>query len=135
MFKRYPGNPILTTADWPYWAKGVFNPGATRLQNGETLLLARVEDRRGLSHLTAARSTDGIDRWQVDSQPTMPPMPDEYPEEIGGIEDPRIVWLPEVGRYAITYTAYSRNGPLVALAFTTDFKAFERQGPIMPPED
>ena len=135
MFKRHPGNPILTAADWPYGANAVFNPGATRVENGETLLLARVEDRRGLSHLTAARSINGVGQWQVDPQPTMPPMADEYPEEIGGIEDPRIVWLPEVGRYAITYTAYSRNGPLVALAFTSDFKDFERQGPIMPPED
>jgi len=34
-------------------------------------------------------------------------------------------------RYAITYTAYSRNGPLVSLALTKDFKTFERRGPIM----
>jgi predicted GH43/DUF377 family glycosyl hydrolase len=52
-----------------------------------------------------------------------------------GDRDPRIVWLPEERRYAVTYTAYSRNGPLVALAFTDDFKTFQRRGPIMPPED
>jgi hypothetical protein len=38
----------------------VFNAGAAQLPDGDTLLLVRVEDRRGISHLTAARSRDGI---------------------------------------------------------------------------
>jgi len=135
LFQRYPENPILTASAWPYAANSVFNPGATRLQNGETLLLARVEDRRGVSHFTAARSADGITNWRVDPVPTMPPLPDEHPEELWGIEDPRITWLAEIERYAITYTAFSRNGPLVALALTADFHTFERRGPLMPPED
>src|SRR5689334_19833194 len=46
LFHRHPGNPILTAADWPYAAHTVFNPGATQLASGETLLLVRVEDRR-----------------------------------------------------------------------------------------
>src|SRR5437879_4348881 len=70
LFQRYPGNPLLSAADWPYPAHAVFNPGATQLQSGETLLLVRVEDRRGISHLTAARSDDGIGGWHIDSQPT-----------------------------------------------------------------
>lgn len=135
LFTRYAGNPILMAATWPYAANSVFNAGATLLPNGETLLLARVEDRRGLSHLTIARSADGITDWRVDAAPTMRPLPREYPEELWGIEDPRITWLAEIERYAITYTAYSRTGPLVALASTTDFETFERHGPIMPPED
>jgi predicted GH43/DUF377 family glycosyl hydrolase len=135
LFQRHPANPLLTVADWPYAANSVFNAGATLLENGETLLLVRVEDRRGVSHLTAARSLDGVGDWRIDPTPTMLPLPDAYPEELWGIEDPRIVWLPEERRYAVTYTAYSRNGPLVALAFTDDFKTFRRRGPIMPPED
>ncbi|HEX3246717.1 MAG TPA: glycosidase [Chloroflexota bacterium] len=135
LFTRHPANPLLTAHQWPYGASSVFNPGATRLQSGETLLLARVEDRRGISHLTAARSADGVSNWRVDPTPTLPPLPDQYPEEIWGIEDPRIVWMPEIGCYTVTYTAYSRNGPLVSLALTEDFKSFERRGPIMPPED
>jgi predicted GH43/DUF377 family glycosyl hydrolase len=135
LFSRHPANPILTAANWPYPANSVFNAGAAQLQNGDTLLLARVEDRRGVSHLTAARSVDGITNWQVDPRPTLLPMPESCPEEIWGIEDPRIVWLEDVRRFAITYTAYSRLGPLVALALTEDFKTFERRGPIMPPED
>jgi len=48
---RYKLNPILTAADWPYPGHTVFNPAATLLPNGMTLLLCRVEDRRGHSHL------------------------------------------------------------------------------------
>ena len=55
LFHRDPANPILTANDWPYQINTVFNPGATT-HNGETVLLCRVEDRRGLSHLTVARS-------------------------------------------------------------------------------
>lgn len=54
LFHRHTANPILSAADWPYPVHSVFNPGATRLHDGTTLLLCRVEDRRGLSHLCAA---------------------------------------------------------------------------------
>ena len=45
---RHPANPILTRRNWPYSINSVFNAGATRLQDGTTLLLCRIEDRRGL---------------------------------------------------------------------------------------
>ena len=135
LFQRHKLNPILTAADWPYPAHSVFNPAATLLPDGTTLLLCRVEDRRGLSHLCAARSANGVDQWQIDSLPTFLPDPDNFPEELWGIEDPRITYLPELEQYAVVYTAYTRDGPGVALAFTKDFHQFERYGVIMPPED
>ena len=63
LFRRYEGNPILTAADWPSTVNAVFNPGVATLQ-GETVLLARVEDRTGLSHLAVASSADGL--YQLD---------------------------------------------------------------------
>ncbi|GIV14810.1 MAG: glycosidase [Armatimonadota bacterium] len=135
LLHRYPGNPILTAADWPYPINTVFNAGATLLPDGTTLLLCRVEDRRGISHFCAARSRNGVDGWEIDRQPTMLPDPQNYPEEIWGIEDARIVYVPELGKYAVTYTSYSRGGPGVSLALTEDFRHFERFGVIMPPED
>ena len=104
----------------------MFNPGATLLPDGTTLLLCRVEDRRGLSHLCAARSANGVDDWQIDPQPTLRPDPDHYPEELWGIEDPRITFMPELSKYAIVYTAYTCDSPGVALALTEDFQHFER---------
>jgi predicted GH43/DUF377 family glycosyl hydrolase len=135
LFRRQNTNPILSAADWPYPVNSVFNPGATLLPDGTTLLLCRVEDRRGHSHLTVARSVNGVDNWQIESQPTFRANPEQFPEELWGIEDPRITYVPELSKYAIVYTAFSRDGPGVSLALTKDFREFERYGVIMPPED
>ena len=132
---RHPGNPILTPEMWPYPVNSVFNPGATRLPDGSTLLLCRVEDHRGHSHLCAARSANGVDAWKIDPRPTLEPHPEKYPEEFWGVEDPRITFIEELGKYAVAYTAYSRLGPCVSLALTSDFEHFERFGVIMTPED
>src|SRR5512143_3131361 len=104
LFTRHAGNPILTVDHWPYPINSVFNAGATLLPDGSTLLLCRVEDRRGLSHLCAARSANGVDGWKVDEEPTLFPDP-KRPEEIWGIEDPRITYVPEISQYVITYTS------------------------------
>ena len=135
LFSRHSDNPILTASDWPYAVNSVFNPGATLLPDGTTLLLCRVEDRRGLSHLTVARSVNGIDNWQIDSRPTLAADPINFPEELWGVEDPRITYVEELKKYAIVYTAYTRDGPGVSLALTEDFSQFERLGVIMAPED
>ena len=135
MFHRHHLNPLLTAADWPYPVNSVFNAGAVLLQDGTTLLLCRVEDRRGLSHLSAARSANGIDDWKIDREPTLLSDPERFPEEMWGIEDPRITFVPELKRYAVVYTSFTRDGPGVALALTEDFHTFERFGVIMPPED
>ena len=99
LFHRHPANPILTAKDWPYSMNSVFNAGATLLRDGSTLLLCRVEDRRGLSHLCAARSVNGVDGWQIDREPTLMSAPDQYPEELWGIEDPRITYVPELKQF------------------------------------
>lgn len=135
LFHRHRGNPILTAADWPYPAHTVFNPGATRLRDGTTLLLCRVEDRRGHSHLCAARSPNGVDSWTIDPEPTLRPDPQHHPEELWGIEDPRITFVEELGRYVVAYTAFGKGGPGVALALTDDFHSFERLGLVMQPDD
>jgi len=135
LFHRHEHNPILSAADWPYAINSVFNPGATLLSDGTTLLLCRVEDRRGHSHLCVARSVNGIDNWQIAQQPTLMADPEKFPEELWGIEDPRITFVPELSEYAVVYTAYTRDGPGVALAMTKDFRSFERYGVIMSPED
>src|SRR4030042_3103730 len=111
LFRRHKRNPLLTAEDWPYPVNSVFNAGATLLRDGTTLLLCRVEDRRGISHLCSARSKNGIDNWQIDNQPTLFPDPEHYPEELWGIEDPRITHIPELDQYAVACTAYSPEGP------------------------
>ena len=50
---------------WPYPINAVMNAGAA-VVDGNTMLLCRVEDRRGFSHLTVARPRDGVSNWVVD---------------------------------------------------------------------
>jgi len=133
LFKRYKGNPILSPEDWPYPTNAVFNPAAAKL-NTETLLLIRVEDMRGFSHLTVARSADGFTNWQIDPRPTLEADPSSN-EERWGLEDPRIIWLEEQKQFAITYVSFSEGGPVVSLAITKNFKTFARLGSLLPPED
>ncbi len=134
LFRRYSDNPIIKVQDLPYCANSVFNAGAIRYNNN-ILLLMRVEDRKGISHLTLAKSNNGINNWEIDTKPTLLPEPKEYPEEIWGIEDPRITYLEEDKLWGIVFTAYSMAGPLISLATTEDFKNFNKYGPIMPPEN
>ena len=133
LFVRHERNPIITTADLPYPVNSVFNPAAV-LVDGETVLVLRVEDHEGVSHLTVARSADGVSDWQVEEAPAFAPQPGRREEDFG-VEDPRITYLDELGVYVMAYTAYSDTGPMVALATTRDFREWERLGPVLPPEN
>ena len=135
LFNRCDSNPILSAKVWPYRANTVFNPAATLLHDGSTLLLCRVEDQSGFSHLCAARSLNGIDGWEIDPMPTFPPDVKNHPEELWGVEDPRITYVPELKQYMVIYTAYSYQGPVVALATTEDFRTFARIGGVTLPDN
>ena len=130
-FQRHPSNPILTAADWPYPASAVFNAGVARV-GADTVLLVRVEDPSGISHLTAARSTDGVGDWRVDVKPTLTVGAGAEAER-WGVEDPRVTTVE--GEHVVAYTGVSPSGPLVCLATTRDFRAFTRHGAVLPPEN
>ena len=89
---------------------------------------------RGFSHLTVARSPDGLTNWQIDPEPTLK-ADQSSREERWGLEDPRIVWLEEQKQFAVTYVSFSEGGPVVSLAITKNFKTFARLGNLLPPED
>jgi beta-1,2-mannobiose phosphorylase / 1,2-beta-oligomannan phosphorylase len=133
LFHRHPGNPILTAEDWPYPVNAVFNPAAAAVE-GNTVLLARVEDLRGISHLTVARSANGVDGWSIDREPLLAPASGVDSEQ-WGFEDPRVVWVAALSRWVITCTAYGPAGPAVYLATTEDFTTIERYGIVRHPED
>ena len=99
-----------------------------------TVLLCRVEDHRGISHLAVARSRDGISNWVVDEEPLLAPTPGVSHEE-WGLEDPRLTWLSELGAWVIAYTSFGPGGPSISLATTTDFRTVERLGVVRAPED
>jgi len=134
LFVRYEKNPILTAEGWPYAVHSVFNAGVTRCGD-DVVLLVRCEDYSGVSHLCVARSKNGKDGWEIDKAPTFVADPDGFREEIWGVEDPRITYVPEIKKWIVAYTAFSENGPLVALAETKDFKTFKRYGAALLPEN
>ena len=123
-FKRYSGNPILTREDVPYACNTVFNAAAVKFNN-RYLLLLRIEDLSGKSHLTKAWSDDGYN-FKVEDKPWLVPSKEGEWEiyERYGLEDPRITKMGD--EYFITYTAYGPFGPRAALGKTRDFSHFER---------
>jgi predicted GH43/DUF377 family glycosyl hydrolase len=136
IFKRYEGNPILTSEDWPYEAASVFNPGAIKFKD-EILLLVRVEDKQGYSHLTIAKSKDGKTNWQINPKPALA-AEERFGEAVFGLEDPRIVWLEERQEYIITCVSFFKEvigePPGISLIATKDFFHFERLGrQLIPP--
>ena len=133
LFARARANPLLAPTRWPYRINAVLNAAAT-LVGDETVLVCRVEDRRGISHLTVARSADGISNWVVGANPLIAPSL-EHPEEEWGVEDPRVTRVDELDAWVIAYTAFGRRGPAVSLALTRDFLTVERLGVVCPPED
>lgn len=125
LFRRYSNNPILTAEDMPVRSAAVLNPGATQ-QDGQVVLLLRVEDTTGLSNIHVARSDDGMTNWQIDPAPILERgLPDMHYEN-WGCEDARVVWIEECRKWYITYTAYSPAGAAVGLASSDDLKTARR---------
>ena len=124
--ERLNTNPLVRPEGIRYArASGAFNPGATvDRASGRVALLVRVfeEDTRR-SSLVLALSSDGA---RIDDISDRPAIGREAPYEEWGVEDARITWLEEDGRYAITYTGYSPVGPRVCLITTDDILAPER---------
>ncbi|MCE5313914.1 MAG: glycosidase [Armatimonadota bacterium] len=130
-FVRMTTKPLITPMDVPVKANSVFNPGVVEF-DGETLLLLRIEVRRGISEIRVARSKNGVDSWRFDDNILLQPDQAEFPYEEWGCEDPRVTQIGPC-EWVIAYTAYSRYGPAVALARTRDFITVERLGTVLPP--
>jgi predicted GH43/DUF377 family glycosyl hydrolase len=133
VFQRFVGNPLLAPSRWPYPVNAVMNAGAAEVE-GDTVLLCRVEDRRGISHLTVARSRDGVSNWVVDETPLIAPEAGN-PAESWGCEDARLTRVDELGAWVIAYTAFGPGGPSISLATTEDFRSIQRLGVVRAPED
>jgi predicted GH43/DUF377 family glycosyl hydrolase len=130
--ERLAANPLIRPSQIRFArATGTFNPGAAvDHASGRVVLLVRVfeaDTRR--SSLVLALSSDG---QRIEEIADRPAIAREAPYEEWGVEDPRITYLADEGRYAITYTGYSREGPRVCLITTDDLLApeqYRRHGP------
>ena len=119
-----PGNP--------YEEGGVLNPGVTRGPDGGLYLFPRLVAKGNYSRIGIARvlfdgegNPSGVERLGFALEP-------EADYELhpggGGCEDPRITFLEPLGRYVMTYTAYSSRGPRIALAQSQDLIHWTRLG-------
>ncbi|MGI9077550.1 MAG: glycoside hydrolase family 130 protein [Gemmatimonadaceae bacterium] len=130
--ERFASNPLVRPSQISFTrASGSFNPGAcVDRASGRVVLLVRVfeEDTRR-SCLAMALSSDGE---RIDAIWDRPAVAREAPYEEWGVEDARITYLEDEGRYAITYTGYSPAGPRVCLITTDDLlrpERYRRHGP------
>ncbi len=124
---RFQGNPVITPRQGVDWeVNGTFNPGAVAA--GEAIhLLYRAVDTHWISILGYARTLDGKEIAFRSSDPVLEPSAEW--EEFG-CEDPRITQIDDT--FYVTYTAFSRRGPRIALASTKDFLHFEKHGLVGP---
>ncbi len=136
--ERLATNPLVRPSQIPFTrASGSFNPGVTVDRgSGRVVFLVRVfeEDTRR-SCLAMALSSDGE---YVDEIWDRPAIAREAPYEEWGVEDARITYLEDEGRYAITYTGYSPAGPRVCLITTDDLlrpERYRRHGPRIAGEN
>lgn len=134
IFERSRENPIITIFDLPFPAAAVLNPGATE-QDGQVVLLLRVENHAGHSSIHVARSTNGVSDWKIETEPILRYGQKQWRYERWGCEDARVTYLPREKRWYITYTGYSPTGAAVALARSDDLVHAERIGLIFSPNN
>ena len=120
-----PGNPLEV--------EGVLNPAAVRGPDRELYLFPRLVAKGNYSRIGVARvrfneSGDpvGVERLGIALEPEA-----EYerrPDGSGGCEDPRVTFVEPLQRYIMSYTAFSPQGPRIALALSEDLFHWERLG-------
>ena len=114
-------------------ACGVLNPASARGPDGALYLFPRLVAERNYSRIGMARvgfdavgDPVSVERLGIALEPTAPY--EKNPVTGGGCEDPRISWIEELGRYVMTYTAFSPLGPRIAVAVSTNLLAWDRLG-------
>ncbi len=119
-----------------HWQKAdVFNPAAI-VRNDTLYVLYRAEDNPGArlggrtSRIGLAASTDGI-HFEKFHTPVFYPDSSEhlqwdYP---GGVEDPRVVELPD-GTYLMLYTSWNRKTARLSAATSKNLYQWKKHGPV-----
>ncbi len=125
MMEPEPGNPQEV--------EGVLNPAVVRGPDGELYLFPRLVARGNYSRIGIARvrfneagDPAGVERLGIALEPEA-----DYERRAdggGGCEDPRITFIEPLRRYMMTYTAFSPQGPRIALALSEDLFHWQRLG-------
>lgn len=119
--------------DEPSEEWGVLNPACARSRNGELFLFPRLVAKENLSRVGRARVVSehgipvGVERLGIAFEPAEAW---ERNARTGGVEDPRITWIPDLDAYIMTYAAYGPLGPRIGLATSNDLLTWRRLGPV-----
>jgi beta-1,4-mannooligosaccharide/beta-1,4-mannosyl-N-acetylglucosamine phosphorylase len=127
VFKRYPGNPIITAQAVPR-ANSIHNSAIVKYGSGYAGIF-RVDEISFSFVLHVGWSTDGI-HWDIDPNPVQ--MERDDPELVVNPHsyDPRMTKLDDT--YYITWCNADAHGPQIGLAATKDFKTFKQMENPLP---
>ncbi len=113
--------------------EGVLNPATVRGRDGQLYLFPRLVAKGNYSRIGVARvlfddfgEPAGVERLGFALEPEEPYEKNGITG--GGVEDPRITYFEPLDRYLMTYTAFSTDGPRVAVAESTDLMSWKRLG-------
>jgi beta-1,2-mannobiose phosphorylase / 1,2-beta-oligomannan phosphorylase len=125
MMEPEPGNPLEV--------EGVLNPAAARGPDGKLYLFPRLVARGNYSRIGVARvqfnsagDPTGVERLGIALEPEADY--ERRPDGSGGCEDPRVTFVEPLRHYVMTYTAFSSEGPRIALAVSEDLFHWKRLG-------
>lgn len=114
-------------------AEGVLNPAAVRGPDGALYLFPRLVEKGNYSRIGIAKvrfnkhgDPYGVDRLGIALEPEA-----DYEKRgdgRGGCEDPRISYVEPLKHYIMTYTAFSPEGPRIAMAQSKNLLHWERLG-------
>lgn len=114
-------------------AEGVLNPAAVRGLDGGLYLFPRLVAKGNYSRIGIAKvrfnkhgDPTGVDRLGIALEPEADY--ERRPDGGGGCEDARITYVAPLKHYVMTYTAFSRDGPRIAMAQSKDLFHWERLG-------
>ncbi len=115
----------------PHEAWGVLNPGGVRSADGTMHLFPRLIAEGNYSrigHVSVNFEEGrplGVTRLGLALEPRESY---EVSPGGGGVEDPRVVYVPRLQRYVMTYTAFVPYEPRVAVAVSEDLQTWQRLG-------
>ena len=124
--ERYENNPILTKADVPAAAKGVYNSGCVKTADGKYVMLCRVETPSMKQLIWPADSDNGID-FKLRSEPIEMPDTEEFKKYTTGMYyDPRVTRIED--KYYVVFACHSGHSCRLGLMESPDMKSFKWMG-------
>jgi predicted GH43/DUF377 family glycosyl hydrolase len=117
----------------PSQAEGVLNPATVQSPDGTVHLFPRLVAEHNVSRIGRARVVvnGGVPTSVADLEIVLDADRGwERGTGHGGVEDPRITFLKDLGIHVMSYVAFGPLGPKPALAISTDGTQWRRLGPI-----